>query len=194
MYGAIALGQVPIAAKTQTAFVVCSPRSVKVIFPEAISTYLASADLASWTISAASATPVAVAALAIDTYTVTLTTSEHQADGLYVLTVPAGLQVGGWFRPDPEEFVYVGVGEAPFLVMVRAVDPRTIQIFFSEDVSEADAEIIANYVFTGPNTVRALSVSRLTAQSFQLTTTEHLRAGVYTLYVDNVRDDAGNPT
>lgn len=86
------------------------------------------------------------------------------------------------------------VAGSPFLIMVRGDDARTLTCFLSEEVIEADMKILANYLITGPTSVSVTAVTKLTAQSYRLTTTEMARNASYTLRISNVRDLEGNLT
>lgn len=82
----------------------------------------------------------------------------------------------------------------PFLVLVRGVDARTLEIWLSEPVVESEITNPANFAVVGPGSVSVLSVEKLAGQSYRLKTTEQARNASYTLQISNVHDLAGNPT
>jgi tRNA U54 and U55 pseudouridine synthase Pus10 len=81
---------------------------------------------------------------------------------------------------------------SPFLVMVAGVDARHVDLFMSEEMNDGDMFDVNNYTFSGPGSVQAISVEKLTAQSYRVTTTEQTRGATYTLLLENVRDLEGN--
>lgn len=77
--------------------------------------------------------------------------------------------------------------------MVQSIDSRTIKVWWSEPVVQAQAEDPANYLITGPTSASVLSATKQADQSYVLKTTELARNASYTLQAANVLDLEGNP-
>lgn len=171
--------------------------SVSIEFSDTIALAGTSEEVSSWSVDeGVGAAPVNVLAVTLsgDGRTVTLTTTEHQVGGEYTLVFPRDIvsDADGTLFSGPYTHDYLGVGELPFITMVKGVDARAIDIVFSEAVLEADALDPANYTVIGPNSVTVTSVAKQTSQSFRLYTTPQDRNESYTIEVRNVRDLANN--
>ncbi len=152
-------------------------------------------DPAEWTITPGSGvSPVTVTGVSVVDATVTLTTTEHQDGGAYTLNLPNGIVSaidGGPFL-GPFFVAYTGVGGLPYLIMVKGVDARALDVVFNEAVREDDATTPENYVVIGPNNVTVVAAEKVTDINYRLITTEQDRSASYTLEVYNVRDLADN--
>lgn len=135
-----------------------------------------------------------VTAFSIDEDTVTLTTTEHTNGKTY--TVTSAPEV---YSPDGEGLLlprvanYTGIGVAPFVVMVQSIDTRTLRVYFSEALTEADALTAANYTLAGSGSPAVLSVAKVSDLAYYLTTTPMAPGASYDLTVTTVRDVALNP-
>jgi hypothetical protein len=92
-----------------------------------------------------------------------------------------------------EVSVTVTADQDPFVQSAYAMNSIQVVVVFSEDVSEASAEALANYRLDGGLTVERASLC-LDLQTVLLTLTGPMTDGrIYTLTVSNVTDLTGNP-
>ncbi|MEA3476436.1 MAG: Ig-like domain-containing protein, partial [Candidatus Cloacimonadota bacterium] len=90
-----------------------------------------------------------------------------------------------------EDFVTGGDITPPTLVSANATSSTTVNIIFSEQISQQSAETVSNYNING------LTVSEANLQIDEktviLTTSEQTEGTIYTITINNVEDVAGNP-
>ncbi|MEA3476435.1 MAG: lamin tail domain-containing protein, partial [Candidatus Cloacimonadota bacterium] len=101
-----------------------------------------------------------------------------------------------WIVYPQDTFEYLGShggGDTipPTLVSANATSSTTVNIIFSEQISQQSAETVSNYNING------LTVSNANLQIDEktviLTTSEQTEGTIYTITINNVEDVAGNP-
>lgn len=143
----------------------------------------------------AGARPVTVTGVSVLLNVLTITTTEHQQGINYVLHLPIGIVDGSAGRPyaGAYDLQYVGAGVLPYLITVKGIDARTLDIVFSEAVREDDATNPDNYVIVGPRNVNVISAMKITDLTYRLKTSAMERDANYTVQAFNIRDIANNP-
>ncbi|NUO83190.1 fibronectin type III domain-containing protein [candidate division KSB1 bacterium] len=171
-----------------------SQNKVEVQFSEPITK--ASAEMpANYTISPQ--IPIGSAVLQADTRTVILTTSPHVDGTTYTLSVqnmqdratPPNTMVS--LATLSYKFQIMDT-TPPMLVSARALDQNSVAAQFSERVSQASAENIANYNITPPISINA-AVLQGDGRTVRLSTSAHLDGVNYTLNVQSILDLATPP-
>lgn len=149
---------------------------------------------AKWTTSSPGLPTPVVTNVAVVGSTITLTVTEHKVGSTYTLVFPTGIiQIAdGTLFAGPYTRTYTGAGSPPSFSAVTSLDARSFQVVFSEPVVEADALTLGNYSISGPLNVQVVSISKVNAITFIVTTTEQQRGGAYTVTISNVKDLAGN--
>lgn len=153
-------------------------------------------DPGTFTLSSADPTAAipTVTAVEADGPLLTITTTEHTQGKTYTVTCAPEV-----YSPDGEGLLlpcvqnYTGIGVAPFVVMVQPIDTRTLRVYFSEALTEADALTAANYTLTGAGGPEVLSVAKVTFHVYDLTTSPIEPSEAYDLTVTSIRDVALNP-
>lgn len=79
-------------------------------------------------------------------------------------------------------------GDGPFLVSARSLDAYTIEVVYSENVTDT-ALITANYIISPYLTVG--EVVRITDSIYQIATSRQTAGEDYTITSFNVKDDEG---
>lgn len=128
---------------------------------------------------------------------VDIDTDDEMTDGdtyeVHVVNVRSiegsGLIIGGGDRQ------FTGTGEKPTVVSATSPASFKVKVTFSEAMkNNAALTTPGNYTFVGPTTLNSASVLRLNATQVQITTAEEMQGGgSYTVEVNNVEDEAGNP-
>jgi len=178
---------------TITSVTAVAATTVQVVFSEPVATASAQ-TLGNYSIN--NGVTISAAVLGADTRTVTLTTSVL-VTGNYTVTVNNVTDRAT--PPNPiapnsqAGFSYTADTTRPTITSVTVVNATTVQVLFSEPVTMASAETVANYGISGGVTI---SAAVLGADTRTVTlTTSTLASGNYTLTVNNVTDLAtpGNP-
>jgi concanavalin A-like lectin/glucanase superfamily protein/type IX secretion system substrate protein len=121
---------------------------------------------------------------------VTLTTSAHPS-GSFTVTVSNIQDLSGNFigANNTASYSFIPDNEGPELVSAQIINTTTVEVLFSEDVNEDDAENVNNYLIN--NEISIASANLTTSNKALVSTSTHL-PGNYTITVINVRDIAGN--
>lgn len=142
-------------------------------------------------------TVTAAAFQANSTTTVLLTTSAHATGKTYKLTIQkiADRAATPNVMPQAVSFNYlipVVDRTPPTVASFRAVDAKTLEVFFNEAVSAASAQTVANYTINNNVAVQSAQLQADT-RTVKLTTGSHANGVAYTLTVRNVADRAAPP-
>lgn len=137
--------------------------------------------------------PLEVTAVSVVTNTVTLDTAEQVTGDAYTVIIPDTIVNTTMLMvfDGPQTEGFVGVGAQPTVLNINCVDARTIIIYFSEDVVEAEALNATNYAID--NGLLPVSLTKLSASVYKMTTTRQVTGTVYTATATGIHDLAGNP-
>lgn len=136
--------------------------------------------------------PLEVTAVSVVTDTVTLDTAEQVTGDAYTVIIPDTIVNTTMLMvfDGPQTEGFVGVGAQPTVLNINCVDARTIIIYFSEDVVEAEALNATNYAID--NGLLPVSLTKLSASVYKMTTTRQVTGTVYTATATGIHDLAGN--
>lgn len=127
---------------------------------------------------------------------VDVTTSEMTDGADYNVQVVNAESVGDApVDPAYDDQDFTGIGVDPTVSSATPQDEQTVRVQFSEPM-KADTELTkaSNYVFSGPTSLSADTVSVVTSSSVDISLTTEMRdGGAYNVAVSNVRDAAENP-
>lgn len=189
--------QVPITDKTSPTIVSVKTRTatqLEVKFSEPV-TLSSSQKLGNYAITPALAITRAV--LQADTCTVLLTTAPHLNGKSYALSVKdvidRAVPANKIVSPTVVNYEYHAPDNtAPTLMSVTALTATQVEVRFSEAITKASAEEVANYAITP---LINILTARLQADSSTvlLTTASHADGASYTLSVQNIQDRATPP-
>lgn len=173
-----------LLSTTITGVTVLSPTSIKLTLAALKTGNSSWTTPANFTITpsgGAAAVSVSAAAVTDSGMSITLTTSEHRQGGAY------SVAWSGLLNVTSGSSAYTGQGTAPTITSARMTSPTTIELVFSEAISEASAETAANYVTAPARTVTAVRTSTTT-----VTLTLDRPAHVLRLDASGVADGVGN--
>lgn len=120
-------------------------------------------------------------------------TTEQTDGALYQLNIPPAGIISSSDSPFQGSFepTFTGVGIGATILMSRAIDAYTVEIFYSEAVNNSDATDIDNYSID--NGLEVTAAIKITDTRYQIKTTRQVEGLLYTITVSNVRNYAGNP-
>ena len=135
------------------------------------------------------------AELSPDSVHVTLTTSSHNYNQQYILTVNNVMDLAGnLINPQANSAAYLLQGDttSPRITSAELANATTLIVNFSEALEQASAANTANYIINNGITVSGAVISN-NGTKVTLTTNAHSNGQHYILTVSNITDLAGNP-
>jgi len=149
-------------------------------------------DQTKYSISTTGAAAVSIASLTVNSSSIVLGTTEQETDGVYSLSLPAGIVSadGSGAYAGSYSFTFIGSGVAPTFVNGTWLNSTHIRVAFSESVNTTDATDPTNYSISPALTI--LSIFKETDQVYILVTEEMDPATTYVVSAAGVRDLVGN--
>lgn len=189
---------------TLTSLSVDSSTQITLTFNEPVTIAPAFAGPESWTIShAVDATIADVKVKQVVTAgnQILLTTSEQTDGKAYTLHMPGQIwdTANGDFLVSPVDQAFTGIGVPPVILMVNAIDERSVDVVFDEPLLEADVLTPGNYQIFGPEvdesdgTVEITSVEKITDLTYRIHTSHMRSSSSFFFFASGIRDLALNP-
>jgi len=141
-------------------------------------------------------TPTNAVRTQADPTLVTVTVNEMTDSASYQVEVDSAVEGsdGTVIDPNNRTASFSGIGVQPQVSSAVALDSTTVRITFNEAMkNDAALTNTANYAIAGPTSPSNVSVNRVSPTIVDLTLTELLQGGSYTVTVSNVVDVAENP-
>ncbi len=127
---------------------------------------------------------------------VSLETTPHEANRLYILTVSnvtdASIYHNIIIPNSAYSYIFEGTDVlGPLITLVKVVDARRLDVLFNEKVDKESAETVSNYVISSNITVLSAQLDG-SRRLVQLQTTVHVPQNLYLLRINGVKDENSN--
>ncbi len=125
---------------------------------------------------------------------VTLTTTPHEADRVYILTVNNVRDATVYRRAilSNSSYSYLFEGSdtvGPVISLINVKDAEHLEVMFSERIAKSEAETVTNYVINGNINVKTAQLDG-SRRIVHLTTSAHVAQKLYVLRVNGLKDES----